>query len=61
MSRNPLDRNLPGIPSQRIRRENRKPVVQPKPGTDPMLGPTTPIPVNDTYADGMPDNDPKNQ
>lgn len=50
-TRSILERNLPGIPSQRTRRAPRMPVAAPVPA---RRMPPAEIPVSDTYADGEP-------
>ena len=54
MMNSALERNLPGLPSQRLRRTGRKPVVKAKPGSDRPKAHRAEIPVSDTYADGRP-------
>lgn len=58
-AKNPLKRYLPGIPSQRVRRNGRRPVVTARSLTAPprIFGPGVPVfPVSDTYADGVPED-----
>lgn len=58
-AKDPLKRHLPGIPSQRVRRNGRRSVVTARSLTAPpwIAGQGVPMfPVSDTYTDGVPED-----